>query len=726
MRFLFGLFVLGMLSTSHAAELIATAPFKMFEITFTQTSQEPSTVDPDVDVPTFFKLRLEKNLLPRVTLDGLTMPGLYEDQILDSGAQGVNFQAETAYGTYSPQGLPRGWTAEYRLMQQRTNDSSGFSFNQSSVGLLINTYLDTPNYGLLSANANLNTSQSATNNQISTDTDNRTQTWRVDQRALPLTANWSANHSAGHIYTPLPSLARGYSRATLTSHPIEGVSGEWLYDKDLIINASAGHMGFFTGKDSQGFAIERGLLSSVGGQIKLSGTLIGEETAHSALALQMLQTNQADTSGSGGLQSSQRALWTSYVWQGIAPWGSANGAESGPLAQRSGGLRIQGNLIQGATATGASMDANWRSERLQHTGSLFYFQPDLRWGTANLASDLRGAAWRGNFASRAWSAGLGAEISNAITTPNRSSNFVNGFGRYRIDNRNAISSNWAVRTGAGQGQSHQFTWDHTSNWGNTQLRTDSLRSADSSANRIGIDQRWPSSTTRSLSTSLALNSGVLSGTQSSSVEWGLLASTAWSRAKLEANLRGTQGQQSAGGKNTNTNANIDLSWPLAPNWSLIGQLNLMQGQSITPLTIVAASTQATTLASNTNTNQTFVIALRYQDRAGTATAPIGGTYGAGAGAIEGVVFLDEDRNKERSTNEKGVAGVTIVLDRRFAIRTDEQGRFKFPAVAAGTHSLELIPDNVPLPWYAATAGAVNVDVRVRDTSVINFPLQKNQ
>jgi hypothetical protein len=104
MRVLFGFLALGILNISHAAELVAAVPLRMFKITFTEMIEEPRSVAPDINAPTIFNLRLEKNLLPRLTQNGLALPGLYEDQILDSGAQGVNFQAETAYGTYSPAG----------------------------------------------------------------------------------------------------------------------------------------------------------------------------------------------------------------------------------------------------------------------------------------------------------------------------------------------------------------------------------------------------------------------------------------------------------------------------------------------------------------------------------------------------------------------------------------------------------------------------------------------
>ena len=58
--------------------------------------------------------------------------------------------------------------------------------------------------------------------------------------------------------------------------------------------------------------------------------------------------------------------------------------------------------------------------------------------------------------------------------------------------------------------------------------------------------------------------------------------------------------------------------------------------------------------------------------------------------------------------------ISIVLDDRYSVRTDDQGRFGFERVAVGAHSIEAIPDNLPLPWSIDDERAqrrVQVDVR---------------
>src|SRR3546814_13850426 len=61
--------------------------------------------------------------------------------------------------------------------------------------------------------------------------------------------------------------------------------------------------------------------------------------------------------------------------------------------------------------------------------------------------------------------------------------------------------------------------------------------------------------------------------------------------------------------------------------------------------------------------------------------------------------------------------VTVLLDGRFAVRTDSLGNFEFPRVAAGSHVLTVVPDNLPLPWFINQADAQrSVQVRGRETA----------
>jgi len=119
-----------------------------------------------------------------------------------------------------------------------------------------------------------------------------------------------------------------------------------------------------------------------------------------------------------------------------------------------------------------------------------------------------------------------------------------------------------------------------------------------------------------------------------------------------------------------------------------------------------------------------LLILRYETRAGSMAAPLGGNPGSGAGRVAGMVFLDANEDGRFAAGEQGAANVTVVLDGRYSTRTDAQGRFEFPAVAAGTHRITVMPDNLPLPWALLNDGRVEIDVSVRGTVNVDMPAQR--
>ena len=100
--------------------------------------------------------------------------------------------------------------------------------------------------------------------------------------------------------------------------------------------------------------------------------------------------------------------------------------------------------------------------------------------------------------------------------------------------------------------------------------------------------------------------------------------------------------------------------------------------------------------------------------------------GSGAGSLSGSVYFDADANGRREASEGGVPGVPVILDRRFVTRTDAQGRYEFPAVAAGEHVIEVSSDNVPLPWSPALRDAVKVRRYVRQFTAQDFAVQRDR
>ena len=68
----------------------------------------------------------------------------------------------------------------------------------------------------------------------------------------------------------------------------------------------------------------------------------------------------------------------------------------------------------------------------------------------------------------------------------------------------------------------------------------------------------------------------------------------------------------------------------------------------------------------------------------------------------------------------------MLLDGKFATRTNNDGRFEFPFVASGPHSIAVIPDNLALPYSIANEGRRAVVVRTRETTTIEIAAAKQQ
>src|SRR5207302_2651422 len=88
----------------------------------------------------------------------------------------------------------------------------------------------------------------------------------------------------------------------------------------------------------------------------------------------------------------------------------------------------------------------------------------------------------------------------------------------------------------------------------------------------------------------------------------------------------------------------------------------------------------------------------------------GSVAGPGAGPVGGVADVGAKESGRYDAGESGAANVTVILDGRFSVRSDPNGRFDFPAVAAGHHVLTVQTDNLPLPWTLTNSGRTEVDV----------------
>ncbi len=636
----------------------------------------------------------------------------YVDQVLDEGPQKDQEEEQSGYNTA---GWPRSLRLEYSLASL-----SGAATSRDQA-LAFSGFVDTPDWGALSLNGAFTQSHL---DAVGAGSQPNRFTWRADQRAMPFSGGWLADHQAGDISTLAPPLARGVGRLFLPTSPVYGVGGHWYRADTLDVNLVAGRLGLYSGLDVNGFQSQPGKIVSGGAQMRFT---IPGVPGNWAGAAQVSEAQGVEEGGvPGGLKIG--SAWSTLAWEGRAPWADkVEGLAAQPMASRVGGLRVQGNLIQSTTDPGQSaqgewLDAGWRTESLQNLAGVYRFDPNVRWGPTVFASDLEGAYWRADMFSRQWQLGWSVETDRSVTGAGASSSFANVNARYRLDTRNTFGTTIAMRQGSGEGKSVQVTWDRRSLFGQLQLRASALRTQLSTTTALGLDHAFNLTIPNSLAVSLGWSqTQFASGGALDGWTWGVLANYfPWPGLSFSGNLRGAHAVTG-----DSLNLAVGATWEFMHNWSLV--LRYSQSRGIDPgsLQVVSALTEALQAATQpAPPTRSIQMLLRYEEHAGTAYAPIGGLPGAGAGRLAGTVFFDTNDNGRRDASEGGAPNIVVVLDGRYVTRTDAQGLFEFAAVVAGDHKLQVQADNVPLPWSPANQDAVPALVTVRGSTTVDFPLRR--
>ena len=186
---------------------------------------------------------------------------------------------------------------------------------------------------------------------------------------------------------------------------------------------------------------------------------------------------------------------------------------------------------------------------------------------------------------------------------------------------------------------------------------------------------------------------------------------------LRARSRNVSGAATNSG--TSIAANIGLDWQISRDWSFGGSFYENRG-ALSETVLVQSPLIVPEIVNTRPRDRGFFVTLRYATRAGTPSAPLGGVPGSGSGGIEGSVFLDSNGNGQRDGNENGAANVLVVLDGKFSTRTNAFGEFVFPNVVSGQHRLNVLQDDLPLPWTVDTDQKIIATVSTRDTTRIDI------
>jgi hypothetical protein len=615
-------------------------------------------------------------------------PAAYEDKLINEGKLAPDDGELGGISNYNADGPPRLLRLEAQLGRTKLNEAS-----TSVRGFNLFGQIDTAQYGGISLDAIFR--QSPAFSHILT----------LRQLGLPAFNGWKANNTLGVFNTSGTELQRKQPRFVLPSNLIEGVGTEWINEaQGLQIAASMGEPSAFEGAQLPRLKTLGGRITQVSAQLDTRPWQFALAAAKATGISTGIPANLLFDPAVNNTQSADQSNLFASVRHQFSPDTS-----------------LQLNALTSAQQAKPSRrgfwgDAQTSSGPHRHSIGVFQFDPDLAWAGTPITSGLSGAYYRYGFSNRRWNIDAGLETLHLENSSLGNGWFGNLSGRYQFSRDTSLGSGVALRK-LNQTAWSLFTFGETStSWGQSRVQLDIARESDSRNTQISVDQLWASAAGTRLSTNASLARQTVQSLSSQSASLGIVGGVELlSNLSIDANLR-TQ-RTLSGTVNNSTNASIGLSWRINSQWSLLGNYYENRGTSqLFPVLDPLAQPTSLTL---TNNEQSFNLVLRFEERGGTATIPLGGRAGDASGRITGTVFLDANENGRRDANENAAANITLVLDERFAVKTDKDGRYSFPLVSTGSHMIKVSSEDLPLPWSVNNTSQ-SINVRVRDTVSVDF------
>lgn len=615
-----------------------------------------------------------------------TGPPPYIDRLIGGGTL-APLKADDGEAAYDSSGPPR-----FLRLEAVADRTDGSGFFQQEEGLAIDARVETVNFGALSLDGVLRA-------------DPLGGSFSLQQRQMPFDGGWFANNGIGTLYTPEVNLARNQYRFYLPTFPVAGVSTEWLRDGNFQLLAGVGEPGIFDGVLLNGFHPLGGILATAGAQAAVG--------SHWQVAVQAVDEEGVSQSALGG------DLFNPGVAQGQVNAVSVFGA----LAWRGVHDRVQVNFMdsennQGPAAFGAWLDGASDQGRLGQTWGAFWLGRNLTWGYMPVSADSEGLYYRAAYQSQRWLLDGGVDAARSISGTGLSGALLTGNVRYLLDIDTSVGATGTYRfTSPGAADASVFA-EHPDHFGAGRLQFDASTQNGDTLGRLNFDQTWTLPVGMRLMTTVSVtreddNGATTTGFGGALSGGGpITRSLSWDGS---AGYQSTRGAWAASGFSANLGLTQQLGHGLmlALTWIDNRDQTNIPPFGITP--IIPLPTPPTVTHSSA-----FFLTLRYEFSAGAAPQPVGGAAGFGGGGISGRLFLDANDNGERDADEAGAPGVTILLDGRFMVRTDDQGRFDFPLVAPGPHEITVVADNLPLPWMVANEGRRTVTVHAREAETIDI------
>lgn len=522
------------------------------------------------------------------------------------------------------------------------------------------------------------------------------------QRGVHLDGGWRGDNGLGVIATPAPELQRAQYRFFLPTVALAGASSQWSRAEDgRSVYAAFGRAGVFDGTRTVGFDVAEGNVAALGAQWRPAA----DWTASAALLASDGRIG-ADARGDAAFFAGR-----SRAGHWAARWNSDAASVQ---------FNLLGSRSDGRDASGGWIDASARRGRLRHDAGVFSLDPGLAWGALPVNQDVRGGYYRIGYQYGRWLWNAGVDEIRSISGRGFDGRYATGYARYQASTRLGYGASASLRQadGGDDAYSLQGFADYRSDWGQTRLQLDRADAGDGERSwQASVDQALPLPEGQHLSLSLAYAQLGQRGhdptrSVSASLYGGLRLGQRWS---LDGNARWTRGDGPSALRGSDLN--LSLSGALSRAWSLSAALYQSRGSQRSPFLLDPLALDSP--FQRLPRERSALLTLRYDWQAGRPLPVLGAAPGAATGAIAGALYLDENGDGVRSASERPAANVSVILDGRWSARTDSNGAFAFARVGVGEHRLQIVADNLPLPWSLSDA-PVPVRVSVRDTARVEI------
>ena len=588
-----------------------------------------------------------------------------------------------------------------------SSHGGGPDSNVTENGVIARAQWETASYGAWSLDASARTGGSG----LGPSEQGQGGVITVRQRGMPFDGDWQADNAVGDLNSPDIGMARIQPRFYLPTAPMQGLTTEWRGPSGLQIVAGGGVPGLYDGIEVPNFRTLSGSTATAGAE--------WSPAPQWTVGGQLIEAHDVNLS-------------IGPVVEGASLMSSSTGLLTAAWADR--GERVQFNLLDGgvsgsSNAVGTWVDGSIAQGRFLQNAGLFRIDPNMTWGNQLISNDAQGGYYRLNYQSRQWLADVGIDEVRSVSGLGTNTTFLTGDTRYQL------SRDWGVggvanvsRADGGTSWSLEGFLDHSNAAGTGRAQVDLAVTPEGRDTTLTLNQTWSTPVGMRLSTSTSverITGAVINGLQQDSTLLGIAAYGGGQFGAgfgIEGNVRWAAAVQ--GRAAPAVSANVSLTWQLSQTWEILATYYDSRIGSWTPLMVESPLTPPVAMPVPAVQERGAFLTFRYRRASGSHFAPLGGAPGGGSGEIAGVVFLDANNNGRSDAGELGAPNVTVVLDGRFSVQTDANGRFDFPVVATGRHVITVIPDNLPLPWSLINEGRTVFEVTTRDRTELSIVAQR--